>query len=325
MRGHVAATPSRPAVRTRRCNSWWRLWQTLPYGRDGEVRFLVNRLDGLLEALEQRFSANEGRLQIDGAGELVDVFQYFVEALEMVHDDITVLLQNRQSDENVKVRAEEVGPQTLPHAQDVFEGELALEPDEGHAEEEEEIRAVEFFEVLVECRVEELAEVVEREELQPHAGLVAKEVAFHPAHEVREAPEGYGVVLGDGVDGREQVGHSLDVAEVAVVFVVGEEHVFHLLEVDVGAALGEGGVGIRMWDVLAGEEGDVAVCAVDVLFCVPDGEVSSVISSMRDMLVDLGLTYPHLLLLPPFALLECALFVDHALPPGALESDVLVS
>ena len=57
--------------------------------------------------------------------------------------------------------------------------------------------------------------------METHTGLIAEEIAFHAVHEVLEAPEGDGVVLHDGVDGGEEIGHSLDVAEVTVVFVVG--------------------------------------------------------------------------------------------------------
>lgn len=129
--------------------------------------------------------------------------------------------------------------------------------------------------------------------MSAHAGLVAHEVAGHAAHEGCEGPEGEGVVLEDGVDGGEEIGHALDVGEVlrrgvatgvgpgggggGVVFEVGEEHVFELFEVDICAVAvgdGEGGGGVRVWDVFAGEEGDVPVGPVDVFFYGEEAEVS---------------------------------------------------
>lgn len=100
--------------------------------------------------------------------------------------------------------------------------------------------------------------------------MVAEEIALHAAHERGEGPEGHGVVLKDGIEGREEVGHALHVAEGRVVLVVGQEHVFHLLEVDVGAGVSEGGVGIWVRGVFACEEGDEAVCSVDIFFYSED-------------------------------------------------------
>ena len=203
-----------------------------------------------------------------------------------------MLLQDRQGDKQVKLRREVVGPQQLPQPQDITPVELALVPDEQHAEEEEEVGRVGGLEVQVELWVEELDELVERGELGAHAGLVAHEVARHAVHGAGEGPEGDRVVLEHGVDGREEVGHALHVAEVlgvwvagvgvgggrgGVVFEVGEEHVFELFEVHVCAVSAgdvEGGGGVGMRDVFAGEEGDVAVGSVDVFFYGADSEVS---------------------------------------------------
>ena len=66
----------------------------------------------------------------------------------------------------------------------------------------------------VELWVEELGELVEGGELVAHAGLVAHEVAGHASHEGSKGPEGEGVVLEDGVERGEEVGHALDIAEV---------------------------------------------------------------------------------------------------------------
>jgi hypothetical protein len=40
--------------------------------------------------------------------------------------------------------------------------------------------------------------------------------------------------------------------------------------------------------------------------------------------VEGGITYAHLLLLPPLALFESAVLVHHAVPPGTLEANVLI-
>jgi len=55
---------------------------------------------------------------------------------------------------------------------------FALVPDEQHAEEEKKVGGVGGLEVEVEGGVHELDEVVEREKLGAHAGLVAEEVAL---------------------------------------------------------------------------------------------------------------------------------------------------
>lgn len=96
---------------------------------------------------------------------------------------------------------------------------------------------------------------------------------------------------------------------------------------DVRACLGEGAVRIWMRDVFASEDGDMAVCAVDVFFYGGDGAVSRDVSSVAsgNSVGVARLTDSHLLLFPPFPLFECTLFVDHALPPSTLEPDVFVS
>lgn len=89
-----------------------------------------------------------------------------------------MLLQNRQRDEEMEVAAQMIRPEGFPQPQNVRPLELALVPDEEHAEEEEEVGGVCFLEVEVEGGVHELDEVVEGEELSAHAGLVAEEVAL---------------------------------------------------------------------------------------------------------------------------------------------------
>ena len=56
----------------------------------------------------------------------------------------------------MELAAEEIRPEGLPKMQDVGPGELALVPDEQHAEEEEEIGGVSRLEVEVENGIQEL-------------------------------------------------------------------------------------------------------------------------------------------------------------------------
>lgn len=150
-------------------NGWRWLGESLPHHlcrrSGGEVVLLINRLDYLLEPLEQAFRSYDRAREIDTPAQLVDILEHLVKAFEMLENDVTVFLQNGHGDEEVEVGGEEVGPEGLVQAEDVGEAELALEPDEQHAEEEEEVRAVQLLEVLVEFGVEELAEVVEGHEL----------------------------------------------------------------------------------------------------------------------------------------------------------------
>jgi len=62
--------------------------------------------------------------------------------LEMRHDHVAMLLQYGQGDEDVKVAAEIVGPETLPQSKNISPFKLALVPDKQHAEEEKEIGGV---------------------------------------------------------------------------------------------------------------------------------------------------------------------------------------
>jgi hypothetical protein len=44
---------------------------------------------------------------------------------------------------------------------------------------------------------------------------------YHSLHEADKSPEGYSIVLHDSVDGCEKIAHTLYIAEVFVVFVIG--------------------------------------------------------------------------------------------------------
>lgn len=256
------------------------------------MRLSIHGLDGLLEAPEQPFRPHKSTGQVDRAAQFIDIFQHLVKMLQVVHDDIAVLLQDRDRDEEVELRTQVIRPQPLPQSQHVAPFELALVPDEQHAEEEEEIGRVGRLEVEVEGRVEELDELVQRGQLGAHTGLVAHEVTTHAPHEADKGPEGDRVVLHNGVNGREEVRHALDVAQIlrvriggvgaggcagVVVLEVGEEHVLELFEVDIGAVAAgdvEGRGRVRMWDIFASEEGDVTICAVDVFLYGADSQVS---------------------------------------------------
>jgi hypothetical protein len=88
---------------------------------------------------------------------------------------------------------------------------------------------------------------------------------YHSIHEFDKAPESNGVVLHDRVDWSQKVTHPLNVAKVLVVLVVGQKHLLHLLEMDIGPGLGIGRIRIRMWDILSSEERDIAVCTMNIL------------------------------------------------------------
>lgn len=208
--------------------------------------------------------AEDGRVRVRRRRHTV--FQNLVKVLQMRHDHIAVLLQYRQRHKQVEAAGFVIGPQALPQPQNIHPRELALIPHQQHAEEEEEVRAVRLLQMLPQLGVHKVHQLVERRQLRAHAGLVAQKVALHALHEVLECPEGDGVVLDDRVDGRQQVRHALDVAQLPVVLVVRQKEVLHLFHVRVGAGLGEGGVWVRVRDVFAHEDGHVAVGAVDVFF-----------------------------------------------------------
>ena len=91
--------------------------------------------------------------------------------------------------------------------------------------------------------------------------------AYHSVHKANEAPECYCIILLNCVDRSKEVAHSLDVAQTAVVFVVGKKHIFHLFEMDVGTNLGERRVWVRMWDIFSLKQRDMTVGAMNVFFC----------------------------------------------------------
>ena len=76
----------------------------------------------------------------------------------------------------MEVTAQVIGPEGFPESKHIHPFELSLEPNEKHAEEEEEVRGFCGLEVEVELGVHELHEMVKCEELLAHAGLVSKEI-----------------------------------------------------------------------------------------------------------------------------------------------------
>jgi hypothetical protein len=104
---------------------------------------------------------------------LLTILEHFIKVLQMRHDDISVLLQDGKSYEDVKVTTLIVCPQRLPQSKGVGPFELSLVPHKKHAEEEEKVGRVGGLQMEVELRVHELYKVVERRELLAHPGLVS--------------------------------------------------------------------------------------------------------------------------------------------------------
>ena len=67
----------------------------------------------------------------------------------MLHDYVSVLLQNGQSDEEMELAALEIGPECLPQTKNIRPFKFAFVPHEKHSEEEEEIRRVGGLKVKV--------------------------------------------------------------------------------------------------------------------------------------------------------------------------------
>jgi hypothetical protein len=94
--------------------------------------------------------------------------------------------------------------------------------------------------------------------------------AYHSRHETHKTPEGDRIILHNGINRREEIAHPLDVAQTTVVFIVRQKHVFHLLEMYIGANVSKRRVWIRMRDVFSFEKCYVPIGAMDVLFYVPN-------------------------------------------------------
>jgi hypothetical protein len=95
-------------------------------------------------------------------------------------------------------------------------------------------------------------------------------VAYHAFHESDKGPEGNSVVLHDRVYGCKEIAHALDVTQVLVVLVVCQEHILHLLEMDISASVRKWRVWVRMRNVFACEDWYVAVCSVYIFLYMAD-------------------------------------------------------
>ena len=81
-----------------------------------------------------------------------------------------------------------------------------------------------------------------------------------------------------------------------------------------------------MRNVLAGENGDIAICAMYILFYTTDPiEWDKSANFQARASRAMAHTYPVLLFSPPLFLLFILVSFNHSLPPSALESNVLIS
>lgn len=200
--------------------------------------------------------------------------------LQVVHDHVAVFLEDGESNEQVEIAGQVVGPEGLPETKDVGPLEFTLVPNQEHPEKEEKIGAVCRLQVEVKLRVEQLQEMIQSEKLDAHARLVAEEVSllysnqhtalmtdsrtYHPIHESNKSPKCNCIVLHDSVDRSQQVTHSLHITQIRIVFIVRQKHILHLLEMHVGASIGKWRVGVRMGNVFSGEKRDRAIRTMDV-------------------------------------------------------------
>lgn len=79
-------------------------------------------------------------------------------------------------------------------------------------------------------------------------------IPYHTLHEANKTPECDRIVLHDRIDRRKEITHPLDIAQVAVIFVIRQEHVLHLFEMNVGAHVGKWRVWIGMRDIFPFEK-----------------------------------------------------------------------
>ena len=89
---------------------------------------------------------------------------------------------------------------------------------------------------------------------------------------------------------------------------------------NIGTDIRERGVGIRMWNILSSEDGDIPVCAMYVFFYTAnpiEWDKSVIFQAKIQRLVH---TYPVLLLSPPLFLFLVLVALDHPLPPYALST-----
>lgn len=75
-----------------------------------------------------------------------------------------------------------VCPLGLPETKNIWPLELPLIPHQQHAEKEEKVGAVGRLEVQIQLRIHQLYQMVKRQQLRTHSGLIPKEVVFLYRH-----------------------------------------------------------------------------------------------------------------------------------------------
>lgn len=120
--------------------------------------------------------------------------------------------------------------------------------------------------------------------------------AYHSIHEPDEGPESDCVILHDGVNWCKEIAHSLYIAKIWTEFIICQQHVLHLLQMHIGADIHEWGVGVGVRNVLAREERDGAICAMNILLC-------NHVLVAAILIILLDRTYPVLLFFPVIKLL----------------------
>ena len=85
---------------------------------------------------------------------VIDVFQYFCEAVFILHDGGLLRVEKGGAEEEMKVLARILGPENLPESHRVAVSELSFEPDEEPAETEVEISALFAVKIVVEHGVD---------------------------------------------------------------------------------------------------------------------------------------------------------------------------
>src|SRR5436190_12407363 len=95
-------------------------------------------------------------------------------------------------------------------------------------------------------------------------------LTHHPIHETNEAPECDSVVLHHRINRCQEITHTLNIVKVAVVFIICQQHVFHLLQMDICTTLSEWRIGVRMRKIFSCKKRDGAICAVNILLCSAD-------------------------------------------------------
>ena len=102
--------------------------------------------------------------------------------------------------------------------------------------------------------------------------LAETSTTYHSIHEANKAPKGNCIVLFDRINGGKEVAHALNIAQIGVVLIVSQEHVFHLLKMHIGANIREWRVRVWVWNVLALEKRNMSVCPVHIFLYMADSQ-----------------------------------------------------